>query len=47
MVATDASCYMGWIAGEYGLQLPREYTIKGTCLQGTGDKGDLNKAACR
>ena len=47
MVATDATCYMSWIAGEYGLQLPRDYTIKASCSQSTGDKADLNKAVCR
>ena len=50
MVATDAICFMPWIAAEYGLKLPEEYEeiIKNreSCRVGTGDKTDINKEVC-
>ena len=46
MVATDASCYMAWIAREYGLQLPREYKVKDSCFQPSGNRNDFNRGAC-
>ena len=50
LVATDAICFMPWIASEYGLKLPEEYEeiIKNreSCRVGTGDKTDINKEVC-
>ena len=50
LVATDAICFMPWIAAEYGLKLPEEYEeiIKNreSCRVGTGDKTDINKDVC-
>ena len=46
MVATDASCFMPWIASQYGLKLPRTYKMKPSCMQSSGDKTDLNKTVC-
>ena len=46
VVATDATCFMSWIAKEYGLKLPRDYATKETCSKSTGDKTDINKDVC-
>ena len=50
LVATDAICFMPWIASEYGLKLPEEYEeiIKNreSCRVGSGDKTDINKEVC-
>ena len=46
IVATDATCFMSWIAKEYGLKLPRDYAVKESCSRGTGDKTDINKDEC-
>ena len=46
-VVTDATCYMGWIAEQYGLRLPRDYKVKPSCTQHTGDVNDVNKRLCR
>ena len=47
-MVTDASCYMGWIAEQYGLELPEEYERKlrrkPTCTMSSGDINDVNKA---
>ena len=45
-VVTDATCYMGWIADQYGLKLPRSYKVKSSCSQHTGDRNDVNKEMC-
>ena len=55
MVATDASCYMEWIAEQYGLELEESYREKlrnnpnPRCTQSTGNINDVNKAGteCR
>ena len=53
LVVTDASCYMGWIAEQYGLELPEEYERKlrrkPTCTMSSGNINDVNKAGaeCR
>ena len=46
VVATDATCFMSWIAKEYGLRLPRDYVVKETCSRSFGDKTDINKDVC-
>ena len=50
MVATDAICFMPWIAAEYGLRLEEDYDDmirnRPSCFRGTGDKTDLNKEVC-
>ena len=52
-MVTDASCYMGWIAEQYGLELPEEYERKlrrkPTCTMSSGEINDVNKAGteCR
>ena len=53
LVVTDATCYMGWIAEQYGLELPDWYKKKlrrkPTCTMSSGDINDVNKAGteCR
>ena len=46
MVVTDATCYMSWIADQYGLKLPRDYKVKESCTQSAGDRTDINKDIC-
>ena len=42
-VATDASCYMDWIAGEYNLKLDYEYEKKTSCFTASGDREDIDR----
>ena len=46
LVATDATCFMAWIAAQYGLKLPKHYKMKDRCFKGVGDKTDINKKSC-
>jgi len=46
-VVTDATCYMKWIADQYGLRLTQEYQKKQSCFQGRGNKMDFNQTLCR
>merc|ERR1711971_1172176 len=46
VVATDATCFMSWIAKEYGLKLPRDYAVKESCSSSFGDKTDIDKDVC-
>ena len=46
MVATDAICFMPWIAAEYGLRLAEDYQVRPSCFTGVGDKKDINKEVC-
>ena len=46
MVATDAICFMPWIAAEYGLRLAEDYKVRQSCFTGVGDKEDINKEVC-
>ena len=54
MVVTDATCYMEWIAEQYGMELEESYRQRlrdnpnPRCTQSTGDINDVNKGAgCR
>ena len=46
-VATDATCFMAWVAEQYQLSLPQEYKRKASCMQGKGDRADFNKTVCK
>ena len=46
-MVTDATCYMSWIADQYGLKLPRSYKIKKSCYTSSGDPYDVNKRDCK
>ena len=50
MVATDAICFMPWIAAEYGLRLAEDYDEmirnRPSCFTGTGDPTDIDKEVC-
>ena len=47
MVATDAICYMSWIAAQYGLEAPDQFkNLPDSCSQSTGDKTDIDKLDC-
>ena len=54
-MVTDATCYMEWIAEQYGLELEESYRQRlrdnpnPRCTQSWGDINDVNKAGteCR
>ena len=46
LVATNAICFMPWIAAEYGLRLAEDYQVRPSCFTGVGDKEDINKEVC-
>jgi hypothetical protein len=47
-VFTDARCYLGWIAEQYGLSLPAGTAPPpATCSQSTGEKRAVNNTECR
>jgi len=45
-VFTDGSCYLDWIAAQYNLSLPADYTVPAHCSQSTGSKQDVNQTTC-
>jgi len=45
-VFTDGSCYLDWIAAQYNLSLPADYTVPARCSQSTGSKQDVNQTTC-
>ncbi len=45
-VFTDAQCYMDWIAAQYNLSLPADYTVPQSCLQSSGRQNDVNNVNC-
>ena len=47
LVATDATCFMGWIVAQYGLKLPKHYKMKDRCFKGVGDKKISTKNLAR
>ena len=42
-VATDASCYMQWIADQFNLKLEYEYEKKRSCFTPSGDREDIDR----
>ena len=46
-VVTDATCYMAWIAEQYGLRLTQEYSNKRSCSYGKGNMNDFNRTICK
>ena len=54
-VFTDARCFMDWIAGQYNMRMPSNYTepdscqkkIRGGVTAGIGDINDIDKDICR
>ena len=44
-VATDASCFMDWIAEEYNMKLEYEYDKeKKSCYTPSGDRNDIDRS---
>ena len=43
-VATDASCFMDWIADEYNMKLEYEYEEKKSCYTPSGDRNDIDRS---
>ena len=43
-VATDASCFMDWIADEYNMKLEYEYEEKKSCHTPSGDRNDIDRS---
>ena len=46
-MVTDATCFMQWIADQYGLRLSQTYKNKPSCFQGRGNRRDFNRTMCR
>ena len=42
-VATDATCYMDWIADQFNLKLEKEYERKTSCFTPSGDRKDIDR----
>jgi len=45
-VFTDGSCYLDWIAAQYNLSLPADFTVPARCSQSAGSKQDVNQTTC-
>jgi hypothetical protein len=45
-VFTDASCYLEWIAAQYGLSMPAGYNKPASCSASSGDKLAVNNTNC-
>jgi hypothetical protein len=45
-VFTDARCYMDWISGQYGLNLPANYSKPASCSVASGDRFAVNNTSC-
>lgn len=46
LVATDARCFMPWIAAQYNMKLEKDYSDRASCKTGRGDKTDIDKEEC-
>jgi hypothetical protein len=45
-IFTDARCYLDWIAAQYGLSLPSEFSTPSTCSLSMGEKTAVNITKC-
>ena len=43
-MATDARCFMPWIASQYNMKLEKDYTIN--CQNEEGDKTNVDAEDC-
>jgi len=46
-VFTDASCFMDWIASQYGLKMPESYKKPDSCTLEKGNKNDIDQHFCK
>ena len=46
LVATDARCFMPWIASQYSMKLEADYAERLNCQNGEGDKNNVDKEQC-
>ena len=46
LVATDARCFMPWIASQYNMKLEKDYTERLNCQNGRGDIKDADQEIC-
>ena len=47
LVATDARCFMPWIASQYNMKLEKDYnTERLNCQNGRGDKNNVDQEIC-
>mgnify|MGYP001427038769 FL=1 len=45
-MATDARCFMPWIASQYNMKLEADYAERLNCQNGEGDKNNVDKEQC-
>ena len=46
-VATDATCFMDWVADQYNMELVNPNKKKSSCFNGKGDREDKDKKVCK
>ena len=46
LVATDARCFMPWIASQYNMKLEADYAERLNCQNGEGDKNNADQEQC-
>ena len=46
LVATDARCFMPWIASQYNMKLEKDYAERLNCKEGQGDKNNADQEIC-
>ena len=46
LVATDARCFMPWIASQYNMKLEADYADRLNCQNGEGDKNNADQEQC-
>ena len=46
LVASDARCFMPWIAAQYNMKLEKDYSDRASCKIGRGDKTNIDKEDC-
>ena len=46
LVATDARCFMPWIASQYNMKLETEYVERANCQKDKGIRDNINQKIC-
>ena len=46
LVATDARCFMPWIASQYNMKLEEDYEERLNCRNGRGDRNNADQDKC-
>ena len=46
LVATDARCFMPWIASQYNMKLEKDYEERVNCEKGAGKRSNIDQERC-